>query len=258
MYAIASDFDEHSETCTLSACLLSAGSDCTATCERFTWFEANFGTLLRVMVTLFQSITGGLDWGEVYTYLSEIHYFVGAAYILFIYFMVFLVMNVVVGTVVNVTSEVSKRDRDSVVSEEMVRLKQYASDIKGFFEMADIDGSGQLSYDEFVKYLQEDQVKAYFRALDLDSRQVHTLFTLLDCNDSGEVGYSEFLEGCLRLKGAASSLDMNLVIYQLEHLLQRIQALTPQAAQASPLPPPRRLSEKKLSEVLRMRSQGSS
>jgi hypothetical protein len=235
MYATASHFDDYRESCPLSECLaLEESPECTATCARLTWLETNFGTLSRVMITLFQCFTGGRDWGEVYDTLSVMHYILGATFTMFIYFMVFLVLNVVIGTVVDVTSGVSKRDHESVVAEEMNKLKKYTHDIRVFFEKADEDNSGQLSYDEFTKYLKEDQVKAYFRALDLDSRQAHVLFTLLDCNESGEVGYNEFLEGCLRLKGEARNLDMNLVIYQLQHLLQRSQgalaAGTPSAA----------------------------
>jgi len=258
MYSAEKEFDDHLESCPLSECLaLEEPPECTTVCARLTWLETHFGTLQRVIVTLFQSITGGLDWGEVYDIWMEIGWILGAAFIVYIYFMVFLVLNVVIGTVVDVTSGVSKRDHDSVVAEEMSKLKEYTRDIKDFFETADKDKSGQLSYDEFSKYLQEDKVKAYFRALDLDSRQAHVLFTLLDCNESGEVGYSEFLDGCLRLKGEARNLDMNLVIYQLQHLLQRMQApagvLTTEPGQVSP--GSQESGRPALSEVIHMRSQ---
>merc|ERR1711920_266120 len=103
---------------------------------------------------------------------------------------------------------------------EMKALKEYATDIKEFFQQADTDQSGQLSWDEFRTHLEDDHVKAYFQTLDLDIRKAHVLFDLLDTDKNGEVGIDEFLDGCLRLKGQAKALDLNLVIYQLENLLK--------------------------------------
>jgi len=114
-----------------------------------------------------------------------------------------------------------------MVDHEIASLKTYATDIKTFFKQADTDNSGQLSWKEFKEHLENDRVKAYFQTLDLDIRKAHTLFKLLDRNDNGEVGIEEFLDGCLRLKGHARSLDLNLVVYQLETLLKGSSLLTP-------------------------------
>merc|ERR1712085_207072 len=151
----------------------------------------------------------------------------GICFLFYVYFMVFLVLNVVIGTVVDVTSGVAARDRDRLVEDEMKALKEYSSDIKEFFRQADADKSGQLSWEEFRDHLEDDRVKAYFQTLNLDIRQAHILFKLLDCNDNGEVGIEEFIDGCLRLRGQAKSLDLNLVIYQLETLVNNTSWVTP-------------------------------
>merc|ERR1712157_356755 len=113
-----------------------------------------------------------------------------------------------------------------MVDDEMRALKDYSSDIKSFFQQADADNSGQLSWEEFKTHLEDNRVKAYFQTLDLDIRKAHTLFKLLDRNGSGGVGIEEFLDGCLRLRGEAKSLDMNLVIYQLETLIKGFSWMT--------------------------------
>merc|ERR1712176_1600753 len=71
-----------------------------------------------------------------------------------------------------------------------------------------------LSWEEFRTHLQNDKVKAYFQALELDVSQAHSLFRLLDVDGSHEVGLEEFLEGCLRLKGGARSIDVNMIMYE--------------------------------------------
>merc|ERR1712032_1508758 len=89
-----------------------------------------------------------------------------------------------------------------------------------FFEEADKDHSGMLSWEEFKTYLQNSKVKAYFQALELDVSQAHKLFTLLDADNSDQVGLHEFLEGCMRLKGQAKSIDVNMLLYESERVFQ--------------------------------------
>ncbi|CAK0898657.1 unnamed protein product [Prorocentrum cordatum] len=192
--------------------------------DEYAYVTDGFGTIVRAIVTLFECITGGRDWGEVYYALVKIGVMYGICFLIYVSS---CLGGRRIGTVVHVTSGVAARDRDRMVEDEMKALKDYASDIKDFFEAADTDKSGQLSWDEFRTHLDDNRVKAYFQTLDLDIRQAHVLFKLLDCNDNGEVGIEEFLDGCLRLKGHARSLDLNLVVYQLETLLKGSSLLTP-------------------------------
>jgi hypothetical protein len=194
--------------------------------DHMNYMKCSWSTVYRALLTLFESITGGRDWGEVFYSLEKISPVYGICFLVYIYFMVFLVLNVVIGTVVDVTSSVAARDRDRLVDDEMKNLKDYADNIKTFFMQADSDGSGQLSWEEFKAHLEDNRVKAYFQTLDLDIRKAHTLFKLLDRNDSGGVGIEEFLDGCLRLRGQAKSLDINLVIYQLENLTKGLSWMT--------------------------------
>lgn len=200
--------------------MVNDGNGGALTDDEYSYLKDGFDNIITAIVTLFECITGGRDWGEVYHALVKISLIYGVCFLVYIYFMVFLVLNVVIGTVVDVTSGVAARDRDRMVEDEMKALKDYASDIKDFFRQADADGSGQLSWEEFRTHLADNRVKAYFQTLDLDIRQAHVLFKLLDCNDNDEVGIDEFLDGCLRLKGQAKSLDLHLVIYQLERLIK--------------------------------------
>jgi hypothetical protein len=195
--------------------------------DHVAYMSCTFTRIDSSILTLFESVTGGRDWGKVFDSLLRVNAFYGILYLAFVYFMLFLVLNVVIGTVVDVTSGVASKDRDRMVDHELAALKDYATDIEAFFKQADTDKSGQLSWKEFKTHLENDRVKAYFQTLDLDIRKAHTLFKLLDRNDNGEVGIEEFLDGCLRLKGQAKSLDMNLVIYQLETLIGEVSRTVP-------------------------------
>jgi len=132
----------------------------------------------------------------------------------------------VVGGVVKTTSEVYKRDKQLIVEEEQERLRRYCEEIKGFFRQADLDNSGTLCWEEFVKYLHDDKVKAYFQTLELDISQAHVLFMLLDSDESDEVAIDEFVDGCMRLKGQARSIDVNFLLYEVEKTLVKVESFS--------------------------------
>jgi Ca2+-binding EF-hand superfamily protein len=175
-----------------------------------------FGDLFVALLTLFESITGGRDWHEVVVALVDIGWAYATLFLVYIFFMTFLVLNVVVGGVVKTTSEVYKRDRNLVVAEEQQAFHLYGDEVKRFFRDADKDGSGTLSWEEFCKYLNDDKVKAYFQSLDLEISQAHMLFTLLDTDEDDEVGIDEFIDGCLSLKGQARTIDVKYLTQQLK------------------------------------------
>jgi len=178
----------------------------------------HFGTLATSLVSLFASICGGQDWQDVYLPLTRLGWAYGYIFIVYIFFVVFGVLNVVVGTFVDSAYQVSQRDRDFVVQCEVERNRKYMEDIKTFFFEADTDHSGMLTLEEFEAHLQKDKVKAYFQALQLDISQARALFMLLDTDASNEIELSEFIGGCMRMKGDAKSIDVNMLLFQNEKM----------------------------------------
>jgi len=192
--------------------------------EVATHLKELFGDLPYSLLTLFEAITGGRDWHDVVPTLLAMHTGYVITFVVYIFFMMFLVLNVVVGGVVKTTSEVYKRDKQLIVQEEQGRLRRYCEEIKGFFRQADQDESGTLTWEEFSKYLHDDKVKAYFQTLELDISQAHVLFTLLDSDESNEVAIDEFVDGCMRLKGQARSIDVNFLLYEIDKTLLKVES----------------------------------
>lgn len=59
----------------------------------------------------------------------------------------------------------------------------------------------------------------------LELHDTARLFNLIDDGGSGDVSIDEFLDGCLRLKSQAKSIDMHSVIHQMRRLEDRITQL---------------------------------
>mmetsp|Transcript_62704 Transcript_62704/g.127741 ORF Transcript_62704/g.127741 Transcript_62704/m.127741 type:complete len:243 (+) Transcript_62704:2-730(+) len=160
---------------------------------------------------------------------------VGFIYVLFflffVFFMVFGVLNVVVGMFVETASAVAQRDHDVVVENEISRVQEYSENIKEFFTQADKDKSGELTWEEFSEHLKDERVKAYFASLELDVSQAKMLFHLLDIDGTGGIGVDEFVGGCMRLKGLARSIDVNMMIFEMDKMMSTVTTLASTTSQ---------------------------
>eukprot|EP00434_Breviolum_minutum_P029441 symbB.v1.2.026033.t1/scaffold2572.1/size76036/3 len=67
--------------------------------------------------------------------------------------------------------------------------------------------SENLTYMEFEALFNEPHIKSFFQSLDVETSDAWTLFKLMDTSGNGDLDASEFVEGCMRLKGPARSID---------------------------------------------------
>jgi len=176
---------------------------------------------MMALVSLFMSICGGIDWREAWQALDDVHWVYSCVFIFYIFFMMFGVLNVVIATFVEGASMISRQDRELVTQSELDRNREETSNIRRFFQDADLDNSGDLTWEEFETYLQQEHVQAYFQSFQLDVSQAHTLFRLLDVDGSNCVEIDEFVEGCMRMRGQARSIDVHMLLYETEMMIKK-------------------------------------
>jgi len=181
----------------------------------------SFLSLPKTLLVLFMAISGGVDWQDVFFPLSQLGTFYGITFFVYIFFVTFGVLNVVTSMFVDSAFQVSQRDRETVVQSQLSRDLEYRKNIKEFFFQADTDNSGGLSWEEFNAYLSDPKIKAYFTTLELDVSQAKALFKLMDVDGTNSVGMNEFLDGCMRLRGAAKSIDVNMLLYENEQMISK-------------------------------------
>merc|ERR1712226_13428 len=165
-----------------------------------------FGTVDKSLLSLFMSMSGGNDWSQYYDALAQLGMPYTGAFLLFIGFTIFAVVNIVTGVFVEATTQSNLKDRDVIVHEELQEKKEYLQNMAELFEEMDDDGKGTISMQEFDDKLQDERVIAYFSSLKLDVSDARILFQLLDLNHSGELSIDEFLDGIYKLQGESRSL----------------------------------------------------
>lgn len=187
--------------------------------------RTHWGTITRSILTLFKSITGGNSWEVAMDDLAILGSTYQMLFVLYIGFVVFAVMNVMTGVFCQNAIESAQADENEVVQEHLQRTHQYAVKLTEFFtDMNDNcdEPDDKIGYEEFSAAMRQPRMEAYFQTLGLDPSDAFKLFKMLDLDDTGEVDMTEFVDGCLRLRGSAKNIDIALITRQTTWLMSKI------------------------------------
>ena len=191
------------------------------------------------MTTCFMAISGGINWQTVYEPLNQLDANMGKIFIVFISFAYFALLNILTGVFCNSAMEALSRDPDIVaISHEATYIREHLCHI---FSIIDKDCSGGMTLDELEEWMEEDNGKVDLQAFGIEEGDPWTLFKLLDENAEGVVSREAFVDGCLRLRGTASGVDMASLRNEsratqeiLNVLLTRIESLSDMAKKRRP------------------------
>eukprot|EP00746_Dinoflagellata_sp_MGD_P074396 gnl/MRDRNA2_/MRDRNA2_30055_c0_seq1.p1 gnl/MRDRNA2_/MRDRNA2_30055_c0~~gnl/MRDRNA2_/MRDRNA2_30055_c0_seq1.p1 ORF type:complete len:839 (+),score=177.60 gnl/MRDRNA2_/MRDRNA2_30055_c0_seq1:66-2582(+) len=190
--------------------------------ENVAWLpelEYYYGSVSTAVYSLFMSVSGGVDWGDVSEPLTAISSVFPVYFSFFIAVVVFTYLNVVTGIFVDNALKTAESDRDVMIQEEMSRRHAYAAEVEIVFREADSNGDGLLSYEELATHFADDRVGAWLGTLGIDSHAGHALFDMLDEDGQGFVDITDFVQGCFRLKGNARNIDVAMMQFEQRKLL---------------------------------------
>lgn len=175
--------------------------------------EHFFGSMPQTMLSLFQAITGGMDWADLTTELSNIGTILGIIPLVgYVSFSTLAMMNVITGVFLETAME---RARD----EKEIFLARHA---RGIFEKADRNKNGMITWQDFeIAIKNHKHMQNFFQAIDIDHSEAKNLFDLLDLSGDGNISAEEFLNGCLKVRGPAKSLDLLVLSREVQQLFER-------------------------------------
>merc|ERR1719253_2421034 len=94
-----------------------------------------------------------------------------------------------------------------MVTDTIKHKAMYTDKLHQFFIEADTSGDGYMSFEEFQELLTHPKALTYMATLELDVHEAESLFLLLDDGDD-KVSFDKFVQGIVRLKGQARSMDV--------------------------------------------------
>jgi len=190
-----------------------------------------FGSISRSILSLYGTISGGRDWGESAVPLDKfISPYVVYIFVLYTFFVIFAMMNVITSQFVDQTLEASAKDRrDHMVTNLMDAFtKNPSSDDetprRSVFTgmVTEADFMGNLSHPSMKSFLKDLYKREDVKA---DEIRKSRLFEMLDDDGSGEVTRDELVLGCVRLTGSATSLDLAVLKLDVEHLRRDVRVM---------------------------------
>jgi len=180
-----------------------------------------FGTFSRALMSMFELTFA--NWPIVCRILSEN---VTEWFMLFCVAhkltIGFAVLGVINGVFVQETFKVAACDDVLMVRQKKRAVTIHAGKMRRLFKDTDANGDGRLTLEEFQEVVREPVVGTWLGSMDLDSRDTVALFQLIDENMDGTISADELINGVARLKGAARSIDLNVMKIEQQKLFARL------------------------------------
>eukprot|EP00929_Paragymnodinium_shiwhaense_P034734 TRINITY_DN18864_c0_g1_i2.p1 TRINITY_DN18864_c0_g1~~TRINITY_DN18864_c0_g1_i2.p1 ORF type:complete len:595 (-),score=130.23 TRINITY_DN18864_c0_g1_i2:426-2210(-) len=174
-----------------------------------------FGSLGTTTLTLYQSVTGGVDWIVPMTPLLALSPCMFVLFNAYIGFTTFAIMNVVTGVFVERMTQVAQEDAD----------EHLAHSIMDSLKRATSTSKYEITWELFEQMIADKSMEELFKALPMDPSEARVLFRLLDESGSGAVAVQDFVSGCLSLRGPTKSLAFQMHVRDMGERLDSMKRL---------------------------------
>jgi len=188
------------------------------------WVFKHYGSSSRAFYTMFEATLSGC-WPNYVRPLVEINNWFAVFSIVYVSIVVFAIIRIITALFLKETLQNAYEDADMMINEQLKKKQSYLAKLAQAFEVMDESGDGTITYDEFESMMSNPDVKAYLSVLDLEVHETKTLFHLLDGGD-GQITYGEFIEGILRMKGQARSIDLICLQKDVSRLHEAVTAIS--------------------------------
>merc|ERR1712083_789414 len=120
--------------------------------------------------------------------------------------------------------------------------------LKKLFVAMDSDGDSTLSFDEFVKFMNDARIRTYVASLGLSIQDAEMIFQVLaHVTGTDVLPIDDFVEHCSRMKGYAMAIDLHQLTFEVKLLRRELADMgnTYGKFPSDQCPPRRGRSEKK-------------
>jgi hypothetical protein len=175
-----------------------------------------WNSVMQAMYTLSKVSTGGLSWGDVSDPLLEMGWQTFAIFVFYMTLFMFVIFNAVTSVFVASTEEYAAKDSHSMLHEQLSNKDQYVMQVFSLY--GDILGdstSGEVTKSQFLNHIHDPRMSDFAKSLEIDTLDLEQFFDVLSLKGKRGVDLDTFVDGCIRLRGTAKSMDVyDLLIHQ--------------------------------------------
>jgi len=191
--------------------------------EQLEMLYSAWGSVPQAMYTLFKVSTGGVSWGEVSDpLLATTGWSTFVIFLLYIAFFMFVMTNAVTAIFVSSAEEYASKDSHNMLYDQLQAKTEYMTRVVPLYREMDCDGNGEVTKAEFSKYINDPRMIAFASSLEIDTMDLDQFFDVLSSRGEMPVDLDTFVDGCIRLRGAARSMDVYDMLIQHRALSQEV------------------------------------
>eukprot|EP00931_Biecheleriopsis_adriatica_P121452 TRINITY_DN96539_c0_g1_i1.p1 TRINITY_DN96539_c0_g1~~TRINITY_DN96539_c0_g1_i1.p1 ORF type:complete len:649 (+),score=126.38 TRINITY_DN96539_c0_g1_i1:55-2001(+) len=180
--------------------------------------EFFYGSLFKAILSLYMTISGGVDWRDAAMPLLDVNPLAFAMFLFYTLIMSLCVLNVLTGIFCQAAIESAAADQENIIEFQLFEKQRYVETLEKLFSDFDDDLNGKCSLQEFETHLSNSTMQALLRSLEIEVRDALTLFELLDTDGTGEIDLDEFVTGCITLRGGAKAVHMEKMQALAKHI----------------------------------------
>jgi len=184
----------------------------------------HYGSVFKTMFTLFVSVTSHADWQVLLAPLLDISWALVLPFVLCAIFVYFGMLNIVTSIFLSQLRKFEEQDEEQLMQDEAAMENGLVKVMQDIFHSHDLNNSGGISMAELELMMSDTATLARLKAIQVEPTQARSLFCLLDDNMDGRVHIDEFINGMLRLRGSAKSVDMAMLLFENKKIKLRLAA----------------------------------
>jgi len=191
-------------------------------------FYSSWTSVPQAMYTLFKVSTGGVSWGEVSDPLLTLGWSTFGIFLLYVALFMFVMANAVTAIFVSSADEYAKKDEQNMIADQLAAKRNYMDQVNELYEEMDSDNSGEVTRSEFLKFMSDPRMATFASSLNIEPVEMNQFFDVLSGRGKNPVDLETFVDGCIRLRGPARSMDVvDLILRQssLAHEVTYIRSL---------------------------------
>eukprot|EP00928_Gymnodinium_smaydae_P011704 TRINITY_DN14293_c0_g2_i1.p1 TRINITY_DN14293_c0_g2~~TRINITY_DN14293_c0_g2_i1.p1 ORF type:complete len:623 (+),score=106.46 TRINITY_DN14293_c0_g2_i1:57-1871(+) len=202
-----------------------------------------FGSFWAAVISLYMSVTGGENWVVYYEVFNKVGPVYGFIFTLYTFLFLFAIFNIVTASLVEKSMSSIRIDR---AEEILTHRKTILDNTRGFRALCQSISTcrhGHITQEEFREWMENPVMLAYLGHLGLDVHDADLFFQLVLTHSRNHgksaqadgISIDAFVDGCMRLRGSAASLDMHMQMIEMRSVnsvLQKIDASVASMAQA--------------------------
>lgn len=193
---------------------------------RYQATETYFPTVQTAILTLYQCTSGGNDWEQVYTAVERCGFAAAFAFIFFLGFFNFAVLNILAAVFLEKTLRNAEPDREAMMLEQRRNWVLESQALTELFQRMDSEGLGCINYHQFEENLKDSKVRLYFASLGLEVNDAKMFFKVLtSISGTSDIAIDDFIDHCTKMKGPASSIDLHGLAFQVKLMHRQIKQL---------------------------------